>query len=58
MKNDELLQVLEDINSSQENQIDNEIIRELLSIVILNPLDDDRKDCQDQIKFYIEQKIR
>jgi len=58
LKNDELLQVLEDINSSQENQIDNEIIRELLSIVILNPLDDDRKDCQDQIKFYIEQKIR
>ena len=58
MKNEELLQILEDINSSQENQIDNEIIRELLSIVILNPLDEDRKDCQDQIKFYIEQKIR
>ena len=58
MKDEELIQVLDEINSSIETPIDKQILREILSIVMLNPLDEDRKDCQDQIKYYIEQKIR
>jgi len=58
MKNQELLDVLLKINETRENKVERESLEQILAIVIMNPLLEDRAQCQDQLMVLINQKIR
>jgi len=58
MENTELLEVLLRINNSREESIDEKIIEQILAIVMLNPLPEDRLRSQDQLLVLVNQKIR
>ena len=52
---DELFITLKKINSKKENPVPENIIEKILNLVIKYPLDDERKKCQQQIEFVIDQ---
>lgn len=56
MEFDEMLMVLEKVNKKSKKPIDEEIIRQILAIVMKNPLDEDRVICQEQIQELIKQR--
>jgi len=58
MKNEELLSVLIKINTYKDEPLNEKLIEQILSIVMLNPLKDDRKSCQEQLKYLIEQQVK
>ena len=53
MNTEELLNVLRETNKKKGNPIDEEILKAVLSIVIMNPLDESRGKSQDQIHFVL-----
>ncbi|NLJ37181.1 MAG: hypothetical protein GX432_00245 [Candidatus Atribacteria bacterium] len=53
---DQLLDVLKKINNTKESKVPEDILAAVLKIVMRNPLDDDRRKCQDQIKLILSQK--
>ena len=53
MKDEELLNVLIQTNRKRENPVDENILKQILSIVIINPLDEDRGISQEQIRYII-----
>lgn len=55
--NDELIAVLMETNKKLSKSIDENILKNILSIVILNPLDEDRGTSQEQIRYFISQNI-
>ena len=57
MKNEELLAVLIETNKKMSKPIDENILKNILSIVILNPLEEDRGTSQEQIRYLISQNI-
>jgi len=58
LKNEELYDVLNQVNSKMGNLAEEADLKKILSIIIMNPLDDDRKRCQEQIKYIINSKYR
>ena len=50
---EELLEVLQKTNKKKDSPVDEEILKAILSIVILNPLDENRGRSQDQIHYTI-----
>lgn len=57
MKNEELIEVLIETNKKTSKPIDEKILKNILSIVILNPLEEDRGTSQEQIRYLISQNI-
>ena len=57
MENKELMEILKKTNEKLGKKVDDEILASILSLIMLNPLDDDRNICQDRIKFLIQQKV-
>jgi len=55
--NDELITVLIETNKKLSKSIDENILKNILSIIILNPLSEDRGTSQEQIRYLISQKI-
>lgn len=55
MKDEDLIQVLMETNKKRENPVDEAILRQILSIVILHPLEEDRGTSQDQMLYFIRQ---
>lgn len=53
MNTEELLNVLRETNKKKGNPVDEEILKAILSIVIMNPLDESRGKSQDQIHFVL-----
>lgn len=53
MNAEELLEVLRKTNKKKKTPVDEEILKAILSIVILNPLDENRGRSQDQIHYAI-----
>jgi len=53
----ELVDVLNRINSNQKNPVDPKILKQVIALVVLNPLDEDRAKCQDQINMILSQSI-
>ncbi len=53
MKDEKLLKVLIETNEKRENPVNPDILRQILSIIMLNPLEEDRGRSQDQIKHII-----
>jgi len=58
LKNEELLNILKIVNLEKGNIVQNEILEQVLSCVILNSLDDERLLCQDRIKVVIENNVK
>ena len=56
MEDKELLEVLTETNRRRGNPVDVETLKQILSIVMLNPLDEDRGKSQDQIKYIITKR--
>jgi len=57
MKNEELFDVLAETNRHISNPVQEEILKKILVIVMLNPLEEDRGASQEQIRYLISQKI-
>lgn len=55
MKNEELIAVLIETNKKMSKPIDEKVLKRILSIVILNPLEEDRGTSQEQIRYLISQ---
>ena len=53
MNTEELLNVLRETNKKKGSPVDDEILKGILSIVILNPLDESRGRSQDQIHYVL-----
>jgi len=53
MNTEELLTVLCETNKKKGSPVDDEILKGILSIVILNPLDESRGKSQDQIHYIL-----
>jgi hypothetical protein len=53
MNTEELLNVLRETNKRKGSPVDEEILKAILSIVILNPLDESRGKSQDQIHYVL-----
>ena len=53
MENEELMAVLIETNKKMSKPIDEIILNNILSIVILNPLEEDRGASQEQIRSFI-----
>ena len=49
--------VLIETNKKMSKPIDENILKKILSIVILNPLSEDRGTSQEQIRYLISQEI-
>ena len=56
MNKEELLEVLLKTNKKKQNPVDDEILRDILSIVILNPLEENRGKSQEQIHYILSKK--
>jgi len=54
---DELMELLCRINQESKHPVDEVILKQVLALVIKNPLDEDRADCQKQIEMLISQRI-
>ena len=57
MTNEELIAVLIETNKKLSKPIDEKILKNILSIVILNPLNEDRGTSHEQIRYLISQNI-
>lgn len=57
MKNEELLNVILDTNKKMDGIIEDTILERILSIVIFNPLEEDRGKSQEQISVVISQYV-
>lgn len=57
MEDAELLEILKKINSVIEDPVDEDLLAQIISLEIMNPLDDDRGKCQDQILEIVNQRI-
>ena len=53
MENEELMTVLIETNKKMPQPIDEVILKNILSIVISNPLEEDRGVSQEQIRAFI-----
>jgi len=58
MRKDDLLKVILDVNKNESNPVDEDLLKQILSIVILNPFEGDRGTSQAQIDYMINQKLR
>lgn len=57
MKNEELIAVIIETNNKMSNPIEEDILKNIMSIVMLNPLEEDRGTSQEQIRYLISQNI-
>ena len=55
---EEIFEVLKEINEEKGKEIDNDLLERIIAIVIKNPLDEDRRRCQDQIDMILQQYLR
>ena len=57
-KDEEILKILKEINEEFGNPLDNDLLQQIVSLVMMNPLEEDRQRCQDQILEIINQRVR
>jgi len=57
MKNEELYEALVETNRKMNFPVKEEMLKKILAIVILNPLEEDRGTSQEQIRYIISQNI-
>ena len=50
--------MLKKINNYRQDPIEENLIEQILAIVMMNPLLEDRASCQDQLKYLIEQHVK
>ena len=57
MNDEEILTILENINAELGKPVTDELLGQIISLVMRNPLDEDRGKCQEQILEIINQRI-
>jgi hypothetical protein len=57
MKFDELVEVLQRTNQLHNDQASDELLRKIVALVVRNPLEEDRAQCQEQIAVIISQAV-
>ncbi len=55
MNTEELLDVLIKTNHKQNNPVDDQLLKSILSIVIMNPIEENRGKSQEQIHYVLAQ---
>lgn len=58
MEFEEMVEVLNRVNQKAETPVDEIVLKQILALVIKNPLDSDRGRCQEQIMELIKQNGR
>jgi hypothetical protein len=53
MDKEELLDVLVKTNKKRKNPVDEQVLKSILSIVIMNPLEENRGKSQEQIHYIL-----
>ena len=56
LENEEIISVLDEVNRKSKNPVELVFLKQILSLVAMNPLDTDRLRCQKQIMKFINQK--
>ncbi len=56
MEFEEMVSVLRQVNKEEKEPVYEKLLEQILDLVIKNPLDSDRRGCQDQIMELIKQK--
>ena len=56
MNTEELLGVLIKTNRKRNNPVDDQLLQSILSIIIMNPLEENRGKSQDQIHYILSQR--
>ncbi len=54
---EDLIEVLVRTNDKSTHPIDEKLLRDILTLVVSHPLDEDRAACQDKISFLISQYL-
>lgn len=54
---EELVEVLNRINSERKNPVDPDVLKQVIALVVMNPLEEDRAKCQDQIYLIMSQSV-
>jgi hypothetical protein len=56
MNTEELLDVLIKTKHKRSNPVDDQLLKSILSIVIINPIEENRGKSQEQIHYILSQK--
>jgi hypothetical protein len=56
VKFEEMLNVLKETNKKRKNRVPEGVLKEILALVIENPLENDRMLCQSQIEMVLTQR--
>jgi len=56
MEFEDMVSILQRINKEQSAYVPDELLKEILALVLKNPLDADRGKCQEQIMALINQR--
>ena len=55
---EEIFEVLKEINEEKGKKVEEDLLKWIIDRVIKNPLDEDRKKCQDQIEKILQEYLR
>lgn len=58
MEDQELIDAILKTNAVVENPVEENLLKQILAIVMLNPFNEDRGKSQEQLKFLLNQKLR
>ncbi len=56
MQTTDLLEVLHRINKKRPQPVDDEFLDQIMALVVMKPLNEDRQQCQEQIKEILKQR--
>ncbi len=54
---EELMDVLVRLNRKLEMPVDEDVLKQIIALVLKNPLDEDRAQCQEQIALIVSQHV-
>ncbi len=55
---EDLIDVLLRVNSRRDKPLDEDYLKQVIALVVKNPLDEDRSRCQQQIAKLVKDKVR
>jgi len=58
MNFEEMCSILIETNNKMNKSVPEDVLKEILSLVLKNPLPDDRQRCQEQIREIISQRYK
>ncbi len=54
---EELMDVLDRLNRKLKTPVEEDVLKQIVALVLKNPLDEDRAQCQEQIALIVSQQV-